>query len=109
MMSCIGNVQVCLGCTKTRSPRIGTVLHWQPPDVHIFDTDPSLILINNGDRLNVLLLLQGQTRCLYQKIPFVSLIIGLCGLECQMRQICMSDVIDPRGWKRILHILKLGP
>ena len=25
------------------SPGIGTVLHWQPPDVHILDTDPHLI------------------------------------------------------------------
>ena len=34
----------CLfGYTKTRSPGIGTVLLWQPPDVHIFHTDPSLI------------------------------------------------------------------
>ena len=24
---------------------IGTVLHWQPPDVHIFHTDPSLCKI----------------------------------------------------------------
>ena len=26
-----------------RSPGIGTVLHWRPPDVHIFGADPSLI------------------------------------------------------------------
>ena len=32
-----------LGCTKTRSPRIGTVLHLRPPDVHIFDTNLSLV------------------------------------------------------------------
>ena len=32
------------GCTKTRSPGIGTVLHWRPPDIHIFGTDPSLVL-----------------------------------------------------------------
>ena len=38
-----GNVHVWLGYTKTRSPGIGTVLHWRPPDVHIFDTDPSLV------------------------------------------------------------------
>ena len=25
-----------------RSPEIGTILHWRPPDVHIFHTDPSL-------------------------------------------------------------------
>ena len=35
----------CLECTKTRSPGIGTVLHWRPPDVHIFGTDPSLMKI----------------------------------------------------------------
>ena len=34
---------VCLGCTKTRSPEIGKVLHWRPPDVDIFHTDPSLV------------------------------------------------------------------
>ena len=26
-----------------RSPEFGTVLHWRPPDIHIFHTDPSLI------------------------------------------------------------------
>ena len=41
-MSLRGNVQVWLGCTKTRSPGIGMVLHWGRPDVHIFYTDPSL-------------------------------------------------------------------
>ena len=41
-MSFTGNVHVCLGCTKTRSPEIGPVLHWRPPDVEIFYTDPSL-------------------------------------------------------------------
>ena len=30
-----------LGCVKMRSPEMGTFLHWQPPDVHIFHTDPS--------------------------------------------------------------------
>ena len=35
-MSLRGNVHVRLGCTKPQSPRIGTVLHWRPPDVHIF-------------------------------------------------------------------------
>ena len=39
------NVHVCLGRTKTRSPEFGTVLHWRPPDVHIFHTDPSLFII----------------------------------------------------------------
>ena len=39
-----GNVHVYLECTNTRSPEFGTVLHWQPPDVHIFHTDPSLLL-----------------------------------------------------------------
>ena len=39
----IPNVHVCLGCTKTRSPEFGMVLHWRPPDVHIFHTDPSLV------------------------------------------------------------------
>ena len=28
------------GCTKTQSPRIRTVLHWRPSDVHIFYTHP---------------------------------------------------------------------
>ena len=42
-MSLRGNVHVYLGCTKTRSPEFGTVLHWRPPDVHILDTDPSLL------------------------------------------------------------------
>ena len=27
------------------SPGIGTVLHWQSPDVHIFQTEPLLIMI----------------------------------------------------------------
>ena len=26
-----------------QTPRMGTVLHWRRPDVHIFDFDPSLI------------------------------------------------------------------
>ena len=33
----------CLfGGTKAWSPGIGMVLHWQSPDVHIFNTDPSI-------------------------------------------------------------------
>ena len=32
----------CLECTKMRSPGIGMVLHWRPPDIHIFGTDPPL-------------------------------------------------------------------
>ena len=43
VMSWRRNVHVWLGCTKTRRPGIGTVLHWRPPDVHIFGTDPSLV------------------------------------------------------------------
>ena len=31
------------GVLKHGSPGIGTVLHWRPLNVHIFDTDPSLI------------------------------------------------------------------
>ena len=42
-MSLTGNVHVWLGCSKMWSPKIGAVLDWQPPDVHIFGTDPSLI------------------------------------------------------------------
>ena len=34
-----------LGCTKTWGPKISTVLHWRPPSVHIFYTDPSLVYI----------------------------------------------------------------
>ena len=30
---------------KSLSPEFGTVLHWRPPDVHIFPTDPSLVKI----------------------------------------------------------------
>ena len=26
------------------SPEFGTVLYWQPPDVHIVQTDPSLVI-----------------------------------------------------------------
>ena len=37
------NIHACLGRTKTRSPEFGTVLHWRPPDVHIFHTDQSLL------------------------------------------------------------------
>ena len=40
-MSLRGGVHVWLGCTK--SPGIGTVLYWRPPDVHIFGTDPFLV------------------------------------------------------------------
>ena len=36
------NIHVWLECTKMLSPEIGTVLHWRPTDVHIFDTDPSI-------------------------------------------------------------------
>ena len=35
---------------KTHSPRIGAVLHWRPPDVHIFHIDPFLILIVAFDK-----------------------------------------------------------
>ena len=41
-MSYRGNVHVWLGCTQMWSPEVSTVLHWQPPDVHIFGSDPSL-------------------------------------------------------------------
>ena len=43
-----------LGCTKMRSPGIGTVLHWRPLDVHIFGTDPSLVIIVWRSRLVLL-------------------------------------------------------
>ena len=36
MMPLKVNVHVWLGCTKTRSPGFGTVLYWQPHNVHIF-------------------------------------------------------------------------
>ena len=42
-MSLRGNVHVWMGCTKTRSTEISMVLHWQPPNVHIFGTDRSNI------------------------------------------------------------------
>ena len=38
-----GNVHVWLGCTKTRRPKSSTALHWRPPDVQRFGTDPSLV------------------------------------------------------------------
>ena len=44
LMSLRGNVHVWLGCTKMQGPGIGMVLNRQPPYVHIFGTDPSLVL-----------------------------------------------------------------
>ena len=41
-----------------RSPRIGTVLPWRPLDVHIFSTDPSLVLTNLLTYLSASLLLE---------------------------------------------------
>ena len=38
----------CLRCTKTWNPRISMGLHWQPPNVHIFGIDPSLVKIIAG-------------------------------------------------------------
>ena len=35
---------VWLGCTKTRSPGISTVVYWRPPDVHIFHTDCNILM-----------------------------------------------------------------
>ena len=35
-----------MGCTKMQSPGIDMVLHWPPPDVPIFGTDPSLLTTN---------------------------------------------------------------
>ena len=52
-MSLRGNTHVWLGGTKTRSPRIGTVLHWQLPDVHIFSTHPPLIETTLKHRFSV--------------------------------------------------------
>ena len=46
MILLTGNIRISLGCTKTRSPRIGTVLHWRALNVHIFDTDPSLVNVH---------------------------------------------------------------
>ena len=37
---------VTLGCTKMWNFRIRMALHWQPPDLHNFDTDPSLHTIH---------------------------------------------------------------
>ena len=31
-----------------RNPGIDTVMRWQPPDEHIFHTDPSLLKIRAG-------------------------------------------------------------
>ena len=47
----------CLECTKTRSPGIGIVLHWRPPDIHIFGTDPSLIKAKDQSSHCILLIL----------------------------------------------------
>ena len=44
VISLRGNIHVSLRCTKIWSPGIGTVSHWQPPSVHIFDTTKSLLL-----------------------------------------------------------------
>ena len=41
-----------LGCTKTQSPKIGAILHWRPPDVHIFHIDPSLEITNLGNGIS---------------------------------------------------------
>ena len=40
------------GGTKMRSPIIGLVLHWRPPHVHIFHTDPSLINTDERHMVN---------------------------------------------------------
>ena len=42
-MSLSGILHVSLGCTKMWSPEIRMVLHWRPPDVSIFHTDPSIM------------------------------------------------------------------
>ena len=34
-------------CTKTRNPGIGAVLHWRCPHLHIFYTNPCLIVMVN--------------------------------------------------------------
>ena len=44
MMLSRGNVFVLLWCTKTGNPKIGTILHWLLPDVHIFHIHPSLVV-----------------------------------------------------------------
>ena len=58
-------------CTKTQSPKIGTVLHWQPPDVHIFHTDPSLVQMCSTYHIyffqNVVLMLITQNQ--YKNLP----------------------------------------
>ena len=36
-----------------RSPGTGTVMHWQPPDVHIFGTHPRLVCIKSCYRLGL--------------------------------------------------------
>ena len=41
-----------LGCNKTQNPRIGTVLHWRPPDVYIFDTDQSSLVLTHYGSYN---------------------------------------------------------
>ena len=34
------------------NPRIGMVMHWQLPDLHISDTDPSLVILMKVRPLN---------------------------------------------------------
>ena len=50
MMSFSGNIHVWLGCTKTWSPGIGMVMHWQPPDVTIFvPARPQMGLVSKNE------------------------------------------------------------
>ena len=44
----------------SRIPGIGMVLHWQPPDVHISGTHPSLLQSLNFLHLTVSEILHGQ-------------------------------------------------
>ena len=47
VMTLRGNLNAWLGCTKTQSSEIGTVLHKRPPNVHIFDTNSNLADLNS--------------------------------------------------------------
>ena len=55
----------CLGCTKTQSPGISAVLHWQTPDVQIFVRVTFVTIVRNSyaharNRLRMLTVLKSE-------------------------------------------------
>ena len=84
-----------MGCTKAHSPEIEIVLHWQPPNIDIFHSDPSLVVIFD---LNFKISLKVCCLMVNFALPVAS------GLEYwYLEEPGMYDVLDFIVLNKVLH------